>query len=305
MNERVRTSNYDLAYIDYCKGMKYKDIAEKYSVTINTVKSWKTRYKWSKDNEKGVHTKAKKVRTQKNTNEKAVVEEVESVIENSDLTDKQRLFCVYYVKSFNAAKAYQKAYGCSRSTALTNGSALLKKTHVKNEIMRLKQNRLNREFLSEEDIFQKYMDIAFSDITDYVEFGQEEVPVMGMHGQIMMKDEKTGEKVPMMKKINAVRFLESEEVDGTLITEIKQGKDGTSIKLADRMKALDWLAAHMDMATAEQQAKINQINAQTELLKAKAQLDDEEEAADDGFLEALKGTAADDWSEEDVQDETD
>lgn len=61
----------------------------------------------------------------------------------------------------------------------------------------------------------------------------------------------------------------------------------------------------MDIATAEQQAKINQINAQTELLKAKAQLDDEEEAADDGFLEALKGTAVDDWSEEAVQDETD
>ena len=34
-------------------------------------------------------------------------------------------------------------------------------------------------------------------------------------------------------------------------------------------------------------------------------MDDEEEAADDGFLEALKGTAVDDWSEEAVQDETD
>jgi uncharacterized protein YjcR len=41
-------------------GMKYKDIAEKYGVTINTVKSWKTRYKWSKDKIKGVHTKNEK-----------------------------------------------------------------------------------------------------------------------------------------------------------------------------------------------------------------------------------------------------
>lgn len=39
--------------------------AEKYDVSINTVKSWKTRYKWSRDNKKGVHTKRKKVRTQK------------------------------------------------------------------------------------------------------------------------------------------------------------------------------------------------------------------------------------------------
>lgn len=47
----------DLAKQDYLKGMKYKDIAEKYGVTINTVKSWKQRYKW---NRKGVHTKNEK-----------------------------------------------------------------------------------------------------------------------------------------------------------------------------------------------------------------------------------------------------
>lgn len=63
-HEEVR-QNYELAYEDYLHGMKYKEIAEKYSVTINTVKSWKTRYKWSKDGKKGVHTKSKKVCTQK------------------------------------------------------------------------------------------------------------------------------------------------------------------------------------------------------------------------------------------------
>ena len=38
--------NYELAEEDYINGMKYKEIAEKYNVSINTVKSWKTRYKW-------------------------------------------------------------------------------------------------------------------------------------------------------------------------------------------------------------------------------------------------------------------
>ena len=61
MNEEVRIN----AEKDYIDGMKYKDIAKKYGVTINTVKSWKTRYKWSKDKKKGVHTKVKKVCTQK------------------------------------------------------------------------------------------------------------------------------------------------------------------------------------------------------------------------------------------------
>lgn len=64
MNEAVKP-NYELAESDYMSGMKYKDIAEKYGVTLNTVKSWKTRYGWSKDGKKGVHTKSKKVCTQK------------------------------------------------------------------------------------------------------------------------------------------------------------------------------------------------------------------------------------------------
>lgn len=61
----IRAPNYELALLDYQTGMKYKDIAEKYGVTINTVKSWKTRYQWSKDNKKSVHTKSGKVCTQK------------------------------------------------------------------------------------------------------------------------------------------------------------------------------------------------------------------------------------------------
>lgn len=53
--------NWELAFDDYKQGMKYKEIANKYGVSLNTVKSWKTRY-WNK---KGVHTKSKKVCTQK------------------------------------------------------------------------------------------------------------------------------------------------------------------------------------------------------------------------------------------------
>ena len=40
--------NYEKAEQDYMSGMKYKDIAEKYGTTINTVKSWKKRYAWSR-----------------------------------------------------------------------------------------------------------------------------------------------------------------------------------------------------------------------------------------------------------------
>ncbi|MBZ6022450.1 hypothetical protein LA440_04585 [Bacillus cereus] len=55
---------HELAQEDYMQGMKYKDIAEKHDVSVNTVKSWKTRYKWDR---KGVHTNIEKVRAQKKT----------------------------------------------------------------------------------------------------------------------------------------------------------------------------------------------------------------------------------------------
>lgn len=274
MSGEIKTPNNELAYQDYLNGMKYKEIAEKYGVTINTVKSWKTRYKWSKDGKKSVHTKTKKVCTQKsnesNAKKEAIAEAVGQVIENAELTDKQRLFCLYYVKCFNATKAYQKAFQVDYATACGNASNLLKSIEIKNEILRLKQNRLNREMLDESDIFQKYMDIAFSDITDFVEFGQEDVPVMAVYGPVQVKDEETGEKKTLTKRVNIVRFKDSSEVDGTLIAEVKQGKDGASIKLPDRMKALEWLAEHMDMATEEQKVRI-------EMMRQKSNVQQEEE----------------------------
>ncbi|MFD1179222.1 phage terminase small subunit [Paenibacillus puldeungensis] len=49
-----------LAEQDYIQGMKYKDIAKKYDVTINTVKSWKQRHGWTRTrgapDGKSVHT---------------------------------------------------------------------------------------------------------------------------------------------------------------------------------------------------------------------------------------------------------
>lgn len=260
----------------YLKGMKLVEIASQLNVSEGTVRSWKSRYKWDCNVANKKRNVAKRKREENSKNKKAIAEAVDQVIDNPDLTDKQRLFCLHYVRCFNATKAYQKAYGCGYDVANSEGYKLLVKPCIKEEIQRLKQNRLNREMLDESDIFQKYMDIAFSDITDYVTFGQEEVPVMAMYGPVEIKDEETGKKVPLTKRINVVKFKESSEVDGTLITEVKQGRDGASIKLADRMKALDWLAEHMDMATEEQRAKIDQMRANTVRLQS-VNIDDRED----------------------------
>lgn len=225
----------------YKKGMKLVEIAEKLEVPAGTVRRWKSTYKWDGE-QKSERSDRKSERSEKNKrdNKKAIAKEVEEVIQNTELTDKQQLFCIYYIKCFNATKAYQKAYGVDYATAASIGYRLLENDGVKKEINRLKKERLNREFLSESDIFQKYMDIAFADVTDFVEFGNEEMDITLDNGE-----QKT-------ITVSHVNIKNSFEVDGTLISEVSKGKDGVKVKLADRMKALQWISDHMDLATEEQ-----------------------------------------------------
>ncbi len=224
-----KKKKYELAEIDYMSGMKYKDIADKYRVSINTVKSWKQRCKWSRDS---VHTKNNK---SAHTKESAK-EEVKALMANEELTDKQKLFCIYYTKYFNATKAYKKAYKCNYNTAMVEGSRHLRNPKIKEEIDRLKASKLKGIFLEETDLLQKYIDIAFADITDYARFGKEE-KVIGINDK--------GELVKAGQ--NFVDLINDYEVDGSLIKEIKASEKGISIKLEDRIKALEWLTNFFEM----------------------------------------------------------
>ena len=248
----------------YKGGMKLVEIASQLDVPAGTVRRWKSTYHWDGEQQsERSEKKSERSESKKSVTKKTVADEVKQVIQNTDLTDKQQLFCIHYIRCFNATKAYQKAYGCGYTTAVTNGPALLGNTRIKEEILQLKQDRLNREFLSESDIFQKYMDIAFADINDFVDISA---------GFVTAKD----------------------GIDGTIVTEVSNTQSGVKIKLADRMKALQWLSDHMNLATEKQKAEIA-------LLKAKVQTDDGDEVVDDGFLEALNGTAAEDWGDEENQ----
>lgn len=259
----------------YKQGVKLVDIAKQLGVPDGTIRRWKNVRNWDSERS-GKKSERSDKKSERSDRKKAgksdpIQEEFDMAEGAESLTDKQRIFCTLYVRCFNATKAYKKAYGCSYETAMANGSRMLRNAKIQDEISRLKQNRLNRELLTEDDIFQKYMDIAFADITDYIEFGREQVPVMGPFGPIMVKDEKTGKKVGLMQEVNTVRFKESLDVDGTIISEVKQGKSGASIKLADKMKALEWLSEHMNIATEEQKARL-------QVLRRKAAGGDQEEA---------------------------
>lgn len=244
----------------YEKGMKLSEIAEKLEVPDGTVRRWKCNYDWDnkRSDNKDERSEKKSERSKKNIKLKNTA--VNELARDDELTDKQKLFCIYYVKCFNATKAYQKAYKCKYETAAVNGNRLLRNTKIKSEILTLKENKLNRAFISKDDIFQKYLDIAFNDMTDYAEFGVREVEVMDDKG----KKEKV--KVPYLNINN------SDQVDGTLISEVGTEK----IKLLDRMKALEWLTTHMDFVNKEQKAKYDKLKAEIALLRVRKIKEEEE-----------------------------
>ena len=287
---RVRDPNRDEAHEIYKvnSSIELVEIASQLNIPVGTIRSWKQRDKWdcnATDKKKCNVAKIKK----NSVANKGIAKEVKTVLANKELTDKQKLFCLYYSKSFNATRSYHKAYECSYETALTNGPTLLGNTRVRALVMELKEQRYSQALLKPDDIFQKYMDIAFSDITDFLKFGREEVPVMSMFGPLIIKDEETGEKTAVTKIINSVKFRESSEVDGTLISEVKQGKDGASIKLHDRMKALDWLTEHMNMATEEQTLRVSKLKHEVSQLSG----DGNKNEGISNFLKAIKPTKED------------
>ena len=252
---------YELAYKDYLSGMKYKDIAAKYGVTVSAVKSWKSRY-WK---DKKLQPKKKKVATKKDA--KKIAKKIADEIE---LDEERQLFCIYYLKYHNQVKAYMKVKpGTKYNSATVMASRWMHESRVQDEINRLKAELYADALLDPNDIVQKYIDIAFADITDYANFSG-----------------------------RSVSLKDSDYIDGSIVQEVTQGKHGISIKLNDRMKALDWLTKHLNIANAEQKAKIELIKAQIGILITG---EDIEAFEYDGFIEALNNSAKEDWNEDEEE----
>lgn len=273
---RVRSPARDEAFEIYKKhngNIDLVEIAKILSLSPGTIRGWKAKDKWdSKLNgtlQKNKERSNKKV-NKKSSKKQSIADEVKEVLENNELTDKQRLFCIYYNKCFNATKAYQKAYQVDYDTANAHGYKLLSNVVIKDELQKLKQAKLNRIMLSEDDIFQKYIDIGFADITDFLEFGNEEVD--GEFGQYTR---------------SYVNIKHSFEVDGTLISEVSQGKDGVKVKLQDKMRALQWLSDRMDLLPTATRIKLD--NEQKKLDNILNKRDKDNSEKDDVLAKMLEG----------------
>lgn len=130
-------SNQEQAEKDYMAGMKYKDIAAKYDVSINTVKSWKNRYGWQRGNSKKSASPPKRVHTK---SDKGAHKKEDA---SDELNANQELFCqLVGAKRLPLYRAYMIAYEENKpsvSTAMANSSKLAKEEKVALRITKIQQ----------------------------------------------------------------------------------------------------------------------------------------------------------------------
>ncbi|MCT3078268.1 terminase small subunit [Leuconostoc citreum] len=238
---------YEEAEQDYLSGLKYKDIADKYGVSISTVKSWKSRYWKSNDvatKDKQVAKKVAKV-AKKRATEKAV-----DGLSNSGLTDKQKSFVLEYLRISNATQAYINVYDVPYSTARVSGSRMLTNDNIQNEIERLRKAKLQELGVGVFDLMEDMVVEARADIGDYIDFGKYDMLHVDAEGDVKLDTEDN----PEVFRKSWVQFKDKEKVDTRPIKSIKMGKDGPAVELYDRNKARDKL---IDMLKGEQSSSVN------------------------------------------------
>ncbi|PED73074.1 terminase [Bacillus pseudomycoides] len=232
---RQRSPDRDKAFEIYkaSKGEKtLVEIAKELDIkNPSQIRKWKSQDNWDEQMNGNVTIAKRSVNIVKNPKTK---EKLKEILEDEELTEKERLFCLYFVKYFNGTQAAIKA-GYAKESAHVQSSRLLRRERVASYIKELKGELVENVFVEAMDVLKEYIKIAFADITNYITFGQREVEFQDDEGN------------QFTRMINFVDLQEADLVDGSIITEVKKGKDGVSIKLADKMKALDKLAQYFDL----------------------------------------------------------
>lgn len=141
------------------------------------------------------------------------------------MTFKQRRFCEEFLTDCCAAKAAERS-GYSKKTARTQGSALLTKVDIQQEIKRLMDAQAKRTEITTDRVLKEIALVAFQNPQD-----------LFRDGELINVDELDE---PVAKTIAGFKRKEmSIGENGTLVTY--------DIKLAEKLKALDQIARHLGM----------------------------------------------------------
>lgn len=148
------------------------------------------------------------------------------------MTDKQVMFAKEYIVDLNATQAAIRA-GYSERTAKSIGQENLTKPDLQSYIQELMEERSKRTEITADMVLREYAKLGFSNITDYLKVVEQEVRT------------ESG-----MQSYKTVDIFETDSIDRSkldAVAEIKQTKEGISLKLHDKKGALDSMARHLGM----------------------------------------------------------
>ena len=210
-------------YIEHKGEVSVKVLSRVAKVPQSYIRTWIKEENWDQYTKEDPEDKVKLSEKTK--------EFIKSAAEQYGLTEQEETFCYHFFKCKNATQAAMKA-GYSSAYAYNCGYRLINKPHIKKFLRDLQAQACEEVFVDTLDIIRMWAKIAFADMNDYV-------VVSG--GGVMLKG--------------------SNQTDGQIITEIKEGKDGITIKMADKMKALDRLSAYFKVLPGDkaQEAKLKVI----------------------------------------------
>lgn len=186
------------------------------------------------------------------------------------LNERQQRFCEFYVQNYNIKISMLKAGYENNGNIGAHGYVLRKKKDIQRYILWLKARILQQTLVKAGDIIDAWVRIAFADMTDFVD----------------------------IRPFN-INLKPSDQVDGQLIKSIKSGRDGISIELHDKLKALEQLAKYTEDMPKEWKQKLEE--RRTEIMEQEFELKKKildvegDSKEDDGMMEALKKAAVVVW----------
>lgn len=261
---RVRSPNRDKAFEIYKQhkgNITNREIAKTLDVSEKTISGWKTKDKWN-DKLNGVLQKDlrstpkenKKNNSIKNDTQKLSEEEVKEVLENADITDKQRLFCIYYIEHFNATKAYQKVYKCEYNTAKVNASRMLTNANIKEEIKKIHKAITEEIFYSIFDFTRELIELNNVSVCDYINFKN-------------VKENVGTKKNPIYMNVTYTELKEEFEADPKFIKEIYYTKKGPMVTLKEADKLLKDILLELE----NNKIKLKKVDAEIEYMNKKTE----------------------------------
>lgn len=275
-------------WIDSGGKLSFVEIAEKLDLPEGTVRGWKSKDNWEatlngeqpspekskkkKRNVPEMNTERSDGLTERSNQKRNVPirEQPPPVRDEPDtgepdedgLTPKQRIFILEYLRTFNATGAAIAA-GYSKKTAYSIGWENLRKPEIQAAIKKAKEHYTEELGLDIKRIIAEWMKIAFADTGDYLEFGNREFPLHNKKGAPLL--DKEGKQLTGTQ--NFVTLVNSDVIDTSVISEVKEGKDGLSVKLYNKIEALKQLEKYTDYMDEETRLKIRKAQLEIEKIE--------------------------------------